>query len=1672
MGGNKEMLKRKLAVIILVATMTNIASTPLTVFAETLRADNAIQQSQMEEENEVQVRKIEVSRFEPYYSQGKVPYDELFKMDNSNIERVYANGGHLNYYSTIANMTDSNVETYWETAKQNSSSFNNEVIFTLKKSTVLNRIAYKAAFNTVGFAENFEIWTSTTDEDDFQLVGTGSATRTTDVVEFKFEPTEFKKIKFVYKSAYQNKATASEFMFYKEDKIYDVVNNMFTNGLMNELREEVNSLDKIIALENQLTEYPLKEDYKEVVNLAKEVLENPAKYQEGILTASQRGDANKEAREHQIARATYNLDTFGKYVTPGETIKVFVDADVNGVMPQLVLGQLANDKNGWTRFYKLKPGLNIIKAPEFSTMAPAVMYIYNPALPSDQGYAPRVRVEGGTAFPVYYHGTTDPAEYEKDLEAYNQKISVDDNDFASGVRDDVFYNVTELVSENNIITTSSAGALQGIKEMKSANKTVADTMNDWEKLWHEFQSFSGFVEGDKDPRNDLYNAPFISRVFTKGPIGWSDWGYTGYNGGNAPSRDTGIFKEIVKPFSIGGDWIYYHEWGHNINNSSTEHVEVTNNLYSAQMRRVFETGGKDDRIDWNGLYGRFSGETVSLGFWTNLGIINQPLYYYGTDTYGKASRIARTNPDRILDGLANNQQRLVLTYSLAVGYDLTDFFDGWGYCKSTDLMKSKVAHLPKPNVKLEYMNTSGIGYEGQGFTEETNVNINSVSSNSELKQTTLTFSVDQANKDDVMGYEILRNGEVVGYTTSNSFVDKNIDPNVDYTYEVIAYAKDLTTSKKATISSKTPNLLANSKITIKLNEEFNPLNYVNATDNLGSVISEINVTHDVDTTKKGLYNVGYEVVSNGITVNREAVVEVVSDYEYLSDSDWTSARTDYDIVRKNNNLKLFTNGKVQSFEKGFGIHANGEIVYDLSGENYEKFEAFVGVSRAIQGQNNSSIVFSILGDGIELYNSGLMKYVDAAKFISVDVTGVKELKIVVNDGGNGISSDHGVIANPILIDNNIKPTLTVGETETVKLKSEYDLMASVKSNDTEDGDITNSVVVNSNGFTTDKTGEYNIEYSVTDSDGNVTKAEKTVVVYSESEYLSDIEWKSARTDWGTIQKDLALCGNNITLNINGENKIFDKGIGTHANSEIVYNLEGKNYDYFESYVGIERTIAGAGKSSVIFKIYADGVEVYNSGVMKWEDKAKYVRIPVKGVSELKLVANDAGNGIGSDHADFGGAKFLTLNSLPKLTIPKSVSTKVGNPIELKEEYSAYDCEDGDLTTNVEVTGEVNFDKTGEYTLTYKVTDGDGNIVAKTRTVAVVDMKDYAYLTDYKWASEKHSYAAPLIDKSTSAKALRLTDANGKEVTYSKGLGAHSTSSIIYDLSDKNYDYFTAYVGVDRQMYGSIGSVTFEVYVDGEMKFESGLMNSTDPQKYVEVDINGAKELKLVVTDGGNGDGSDHATWGDTKLHYAKENGTVIDKSELVALINTVNELKAESYTVESVNNLKAVLDSVNTELANGYNQEEIDRNYGDLKAAYDGLVKLTNFSALEEAIDNHSNYNELHYFRDAITAHKAIIEEAKAVLGNKDATQEEVDAATFKVDESAKGLVLRENKVNLEKKINEAKVIENNNYNSLRWSNFIFAIEYAEGIYNNIDATDEDIKSGLFTIEYFKGELK
>ena len=105
-------------------------------------------------------------------------------------------------------------------------------------------------------------------------------------------------------------------------------------------------------------------------------------------------------------------------------------------------------------------------------------------------------------------------------------------------------------------------------------------------------------------------------------------------------------------------------------------------------------------------------------------------------------------------------------------------------------------------------------------------------------------------------------------------------------------------------------------------------------------------------------------------------------------------------------------------------------------------------------------------------------------------------------------------------------------------------------------------------------------------------------------------------------------------------------------------------------------------------------------------------------------------------------------------------------------------------------------------------------------------------------------------------------------TYTRGFGVHAGSEMVFSLKGTNTakcSRFTADIGLDDEV-GDRGSVVFQVYLDGVKAYDSGFidhsssgLNSAPPQS-ISLDIAGASELKLVVTDAGDGISYDHADW--------------------------------------------------------------------------------------------------------------------------------------------------------------------------------------------------------------------
>ncbi|WP_028595063.1 NPCBM/NEW2 domain-containing protein [Paenibacillus assamensis] len=133
-----------------------------------------------------------------------------------------------------------------------------------------------------------------------------------------------------------------------------------------------------------------------------------------------------------------------------------------------------------------------------------------------------------------------------------------------------------------------------------------------------------------------------------------------------------------------------------------------------------------------------------------------------------------------------------------------------------------------------------------------------------------------------------------------------------------------------------------------------------------------------------------------------------------------------------------------------------------------------------------------------------------------------------------------------------------------------------------------------------------------------------------------------------------------------------------------------------------------------------------------------------------------------------------------------------------------------------------------------------------------------YLSDINWFSATIGWGTIQKDRSVDGNTLKL---NNK--TYTKGLGTHANSEIVYKLNGQ-YTSFAALVGVDNEV-GTVGSVEFQVVVDNQVVFTSGKMHNTTEAKEVNVNLSGKNELKLIVTDGGDGINSDHADWVNARL---------------------------------------------------------------------------------------------------------------------------------------------------------------------------------------------------------------
>lgn len=1518
------MNKRKIAAIILATMITNLSATTIDVLAQELNTKN---NSKVEVSHDDESHQARVSKFDLYNSDKLDAYNQEFQVSRSNIKSINNNGGKYNS-STIDKAIDGNLETHWETGKPNDANFTNEVVVTFNEITNIDRIVYSARRDSArgkGFAKEFEIYASLKDEgDDFNLVSSGEYTESTrDLVEIKFNPTDFKRLKFKFKKADQNWASAAEFMFYKEDKLNEKFNGLFTDSSMNKVSEEFNTLEKLNAFENELKDHPIYDLYKEGLNNARAILtetsENPTKATLGQITYNLNDDYNNQYRmPYKNIKAIKNN---GRHYA-AQNIEKAIDNDVNTYWETGTLNSSSFNNEVEVEFNDLVTLDRIVYGSRQSDLKGFAEEVYIYASRTSKGDTYKLVATGAhEATKGLVEAKFEPTEFKRVKFKFkkSKQNSATLNELMFYKPDEVYSSIPKLFTDGTMSELSEEfNSLEKINAFKEKAKN--------HPLYNDFNETIELAESlISNPRKEdvlelEMRGDSISEAKKRKVWNFQDWQITGLSA-RAGDKIT-VYVDVAE-----GDptpTLLYKQ-------SLTQHGGAT----SFQLKP-----GKNEitipeiNYESNGI----PKDVIQGGdlFFTN----------YKSDSQKRAPKVR-------IEG-ASKYPVFIL-----------------GKSDENEVMKELEAYVEK--IKAE---------------PKTTPNIFAVSSNKSLEFVQATYALDWYKKNNkTPKYTAEQWDQYIADAMGFWGFDNSKDVNSDFNFRIMPMVKNLSggafmNAGNGVIGIRPGNqdaILAANKgwgVAHELGHNFDTggRTIVEVTNNMMPLFFESKYKTKTRITDQNIWEnntypkVGLDDYSNNELYNKADsthLAQLAPLWQlYLYDNtfygkferqfrerdfgnknrediykSWVVAASDameLDLteffarhgIRVDDKVKedlakypkpdkkiYYLNDLAMNY-KGDGFTENAKVSVSTSGSNGN-----IKLSFSVDDENKDNILgYEIRRDGKYVGFTSNDSFVDTKS--NLDEDGV----YVVTPYDRKLNT-----LNPIEV-NALQPTLSVNPVITLALGEEFNEEEYIVAKDIKGNSLSESVKVKSSNVNTSKVGEYEVLYSLEDSKGNEYTKTSKVNVVSRKEYMSDLTPKQSSNGWGTVRKDKSISGGVIGLTRDGDFVDYNKGLGLHSNAEYVYDLEGKDYDYFESYVGVDKAMSSRPASSVIFKVLVDGEEKFNSGVMRSTTPQKYVKVDVKNAKELKLIVNDAGDGDSSDHASFGDAKLATLSSKPIIK-GENLAYSMDEKVDLMEGITATDIEDGNITSKIQIkSSDFVEGKSGIFTVVYSVTDSDGLTSECSRTIAVTDKE--TQLSDLNWKSATIGSGSVRKDRAVSGNQIRLLNEDNSVETFAKGIGTHSYSEIVYN--SEGYDIFDTWVGIDRHIADKkVSSVKFKVYVDGELKAETDVMRIDTPKKRLVVDVRNSKEIKLVVDVADNGNTWDHADWADAKFRNLAE----YDASELNKAIEEAKKLDLNNYTEESSEALKNAI-SKGEEALLSKDKETINSALEELNKAMDSLVKV------------------------------------------------------------------------------------------------------------------------------------
>ena len=626
--------------------------------------------------------------------------------------------------------------------------------------------------------------------------------------------------------------------------------------------ETINALETRLNTKEEISgEYhPKREILQKELDTAREILNNQT-----LKPALQIDTSVTSAKDSHITfRGGLNAwQPLGVVGYSGENIVVYVGnpkmktGDTTKL--QIIATQYHAESGKWHQTIKtLKVGRNEIQIPQIGTLdyeKGGSLYINYTGNNANDIYG--VRVSGGQEIPVLdFTKPKTEAEKKQAILTYIEKLETtvatlpeNHNKLHKGNESNsinydyqntnCILGATEIVLSTMMYSVSSEqiwNALSGTKEEKVEKlyqSLVA--MEDMIDLFYAHKGLSRQIEaGAKNqyPSSRLnirYQRMFAGAFMYAGGLHIGiEWGSIG---GLATSQPVQSDENGKYQSGQYFGWGIAHEIGHIINEGTYAIAEVTNNYFSvlAQAKDTndsvrFQYRNVYDKVT-SGTKGKASNVFTQLAmYWQlhlayDLGGYNYKTYdtyqeqfnnliFARIDSYARdiskapAKEIALTLNNADTD---NRFMRLAIT---AANKNILEFFEAWGMVPD-ETTRQYAQQFEKETRRIQFVNDEARAYQLQGNTgfptgAKPTAHIENTMTNSVVKDTKIriTLGLEGANKNDLLGYEIYRNGVSIGFVTAENteFVDTINVNNRVYQYEIAAIDKTLQSTEKVSLA--------------------------------------------------------------------------------------------------------------------------------------------------------------------------------------------------------------------------------------------------------------------------------------------------------------------------------------------------------------------------------------------------------------------------------------------------------------------------------------------------------------------------------------------------------------------------------------------------------------------------------------------------------------------------------------------------------------------------------------------------------------------------------------------------------------------------------------------------------------------------------------------------------